>query len=144
AGNQREDKIHRADVLVVRRIHEAPPSSRMMLVSIVCAVCRSCIASHCSCPSTSSLSPALLRATGRGYSGRTAVIRCVFLFRLLDPRGVLPLVHHADNDRHEGMVLAAEFRALTVICAFALGFEPCLVDASRDRVDLDAERGNRK
>jgi hypothetical protein len=43
------------------------------------------------------------------------------------------------RDRHEGMVLAAQFGTLTVIDAFFAGVEPGLVQAARDRVDFDAE-----
>ncbi len=40
AGDQREGQVHRADVLVVRRIDEPAPSGRMVLVGIVGVVVR--------------------------------------------------------------------------------------------------------
>src|SRR6516165_8740022 len=53
APQQRKRKVHRADVLVIGRIHEAPPSGWMTVIAmimvvrrIVCPVsCRRC--SHC-------------------------------------------------------------------------------------------------
>ena len=47
-------QVHRADVLVVGRIDEPPPSGRMSVASswASCAPCAAAVASHCSCPST--------------------------------------------------------------------------------------------
>ncbi|MNI62952.1 hypothetical protein D3C73_1182920 [compost metagenome] len=42
-------------------------------------------------------------------------------------------------DRHEGVVDAAQFGALTVVFAFLLGAEPGLVHAARNGVHLDGE-----
>ncbi len=72
--------------------------------------------------------------------GRHGVVAGVFLLRILDPGGESLLAHHPHRDRHEGVILAAQLRALAVIDALVRGLEPGLVDAARDRVDLDAER----
>src|SRR5215471_6072541 len=53
----------------------------------------------------------------------------VLLLRLFDPGGKGLLAHHADRDRHEGVVLAAELRALAVVDALPGCLEPSLVDA---------------
>ena len=45
AGDQREHQVHRADVLVVRRIDKAAPAMRDG-VSVVIAVCRVCHRVH--------------------------------------------------------------------------------------------------
>src|SRR5262249_42307622 len=113
---------------------------------IACAVWSSRVASHRYCPSTSSLSPAYpsVRSAGRGHCGRTAAIRCEFLLRLLDPGRVVLLVDHEHRYRHEGVILAAKFGALTVIDAFALRLEPGLVEPAGDCVDLYAERRHRE
>ena len=47
-----------------------------------------------------------------------------------------------DLDRHEGMVLAAQFRALAVIDAFLGRLEPVFIEAAGNGVDLHAEGGN--
>src|SRR5262249_17263807 len=147
AGNQREHQVHRPNVLMVGRIYKAPPSGRMVLVDFMCNVRIVCaarsrrIASHRYCPSNSSLSPAYssVGSAGRSHCGRTAVIGCKLLFRLFKPRGVLLVVHHANHDRHVGMILAAKLGALAVVDAFALGLEPGFVDATWYRINLDAE-----
>ena len=46
-------------------------------------------------------------------------------------------------DRHEGVVLAAELRALAVIDAFVRRLEPILVEAAGNGVDLHAEGRDR-
>src|SRR5262245_3943200 len=85
-----------------------------------------------------------VRNTSRGHCGRTTAICCEFLLRLLDPGRVVFLAHYPYHYWHEGVILAAELGALSVIDAFPLRFEPGLVDPARDRVDLDAERWHRK
>src|ERR1700722_13261904 len=54
------------------------------------------------------------------------------------------IVHDLHHDRHKGMVLAAQFRALTVINALLVSFEPSLIETAWDRVDLDAEGRHRE
>src|ERR1700724_4295350 len=66
-------------------------------------------------------------------------VRGELLLRLLDPSSEFRLADHPDGDRHEGMILAAQLGALTVVPAFLGGLEPRLVQASRNGVDLDAE-----
>src|SRR5689334_1014744 len=63
-----------------------------------------------------------------------------FCFR--DPLIEFFLAHDFNRDRHEGMARAAQFGALAVIEAFLLGFEPSLVELTRDRVNLHAESRN--
>src|SRR5437016_2299463 len=70
---------------------------------------------------------------------RRPLVTREFLLGVLDPGLIGLLVHDAHRDRHEGVVLAAQFRALSVIHALARRLEPRLVEAARDRVDLDAE-----
>ena len=134
----REHQVHRADVLVVRRIDETPPSGRMMLVSVVGVVApRAVIARHRYCPSTLVVvarcifACATFRAAAATAVGR-AVVAGIFLLRLIEPGCVILLADDVHHDRHEGVILAAQFRALAVICAFALGLEPGLVDAARE------------
>jgi hypothetical protein len=57
----------------------------------------------------------------------------------LRPSGIFVFGHGADLDRHVGVVLAAELRALAVVDTFLLDLEPVLVEAAGDGVDLDAE-----
>src|SRR5690606_21469596 len=59
-----------------------------------------------------------------------------------DPFGEGLLADHLDVDRHEGVVDAAQFRALAVVVAFLLGAEPGLVHTARNGVDLDGEGRN--
>src|SRR5687768_4914040 len=61
---------------------------------------------------------------------------------LLGPGVEVGLRDDMDLDRHVGMVLAAEFRALAVIDAFPGGLEPVLVEAAGYGVDLHAEGRN--
>src|SRR5258708_31822626 len=75
------------------------------------------------------------RDVGRG---RTVVTR-IFLLGVLDPGRIGLLVHDAHRDRHEGVILAAQFRALSVIHALARRLEPGLIEPARDSVDLHAE-----
>src|SRR4051794_23689679 len=82
---------------------------------------------HCECDS---MSRGDLRRAFRGG---------VFLFRALDPGVIGVLAHDAEGDRHVGMVLAADLRALTVIDALAIRLEPRLVIAPRHRVDARTE-----
>src|SRR5215467_4268963 len=48
---------------------------------------------------------------------------------LLHPGGEFGVVHHPHCDRHEGVVLAAQFRALAVEAAFAGRLEPSVVES---------------
>src|SRR6516165_9356537 len=76
----------------------------------------------------------------RDIGRRHRFVPGVFLLRLLDPGGEGLLAHHADRDRHEGVILAAQLRALAVIDSLPGCLEPGLVDAPWNGVDLDAER----
>src|SRR5215211_2966720 len=83
--------------------------------------------------------------TDRGQrGGRTALVACVFLLRLVEPSGVVGVADDAHRDRHEGMILAAELGALTVIDAFPQSLEPGLVDAARDGIHLHPEGRHRE
>src|SRR2546423_1424135 len=97
-----------------------------------------------------SLPPAIVLSSAAGASPGGRLLRCreigasivlarVFPLRLLDPGGESLLAYHAHRDRHVGVVLAAQFRALAVVDAFARRAEPGLVQAARNGVDLDAE-----
>src|SRR6185436_2458099 len=55
------------------------------------------------------------------------VDRGILLLRLFEPGGVVLFADHANGDRHVGMVLAAQFRALAVVHALAGRLEPGLV-----------------
>src|SRR6478752_9642262 len=79
----------------------------------------------------------------RNDIAREAVLAREFLLGLCNPGGKSLLAHHADRDRHESVVLAAQFRALAVIDALAVRLEPGLVEAAGNGVDLDAERRHR-
>src|SRR6478672_9105481 len=56
-------------------------------------------------------------------------VRGELRLRLGQPLGIRLLAHDLDGDGHEGVVLAAQARALAVVYAFALSLEPCLVQA---------------
>src|SRR5258708_28470934 len=75
----------------------------------------------------------------RDIGRRRPVVTRVFLLGVLDPGRIGLLVHDAHRDRHEGVVLAAQFRALSVIHTLARRLEPGLVEPARDSVDLHAE-----
>ena len=60
-----------------------------------------------------------------------------------DPLVEAFLAHDLDRDRHEGVARAAQFGALAVELAFAVGVEPGLVDLAGNGVDLHAEGGDR-
>src|SRR5213593_500126 len=87
-------------------------------------------------------------AGGRGPGFRKALRHAVvarpFALGFLDPGRECLVADHAHRDRHEGVILAAQLRALAVVDAFARRLEPGLVDPARDGVDLDAERGHRE
>src|SRR4051794_40689190 len=71
-------------------------------------------------------------------------VGCIFLLRGIDPGRKFLVAHHPHRDRHEGVILAAQFRALAVEHAGLGGLEPGLVEAARDRVDLDTEGRHRE
>ena len=62
---------------------------------------------------------------------------------LLGPGIEVGLGNHMDLDRHEGVVLAAQFRALAVIDAVLRRLEPILVQPARNGIDLHAEGRDR-
>src|ERR1700738_1899592 len=62
----------------------------------------------------------------RDIGRRRPVVTRVFLLGVLDPGRIGLLIHDAHRDRHEGVVLAAQFRALSVIHALARRLEPGL------------------
>ncbi len=82
-----------------------------------------------------------LRGVGGGRGGRSGFgrRRRSGLARG-QPRLEFFLGHGLDHDRHEAMVLAAQFGALTAVHAFLLDVGPALVDEARHRVLLPAQR----
>src|SRR5215208_6691163 len=62
------------------------------------------------------------------------------LLRLGEPSRVLLLADHPHRDRHVGVAVAAELRALPVEDALLVGLEPGLVEAAGDCVQPLAER----
>src|SRR5262245_60040014 len=61
-------------------------------------------------------------------------------FLVADPLRVFLLGHGFDHDRHETVVLAAQFRALSAVYAGVVGLEPGVAHEARYRVLLDAQR----
>ena len=66
-----------------------------------------------------------------------------FLLLVGDPRRVVVLRLHLDDDRHEAVFLAAQFGALAAVGADLLRLEPRVADEARNRVLLHAERRHR-
>ena len=131
AGAEREQEVEGADVLVVGGIHPPPPPARGVVVGVigVCCVGHDEIRRPCIRPVQSvaaSLTPPEPPAG-------------VLLLGVGEPGGVVGVVHHPDLDRHVGVAVAAQLRALAVVDALALGLEPGLVEPPRHGVDLDAE-----
>ena len=142
AADDGEHQVHRADVLVVGRIDEAAPAGRRVMV--VVRVVSRCRSSHDLFPDFFSLPPAIrLRRRDRIVAGALPSIARISSSRPPASRIGL-LADHAHFDRHEGVILAAQFRALAVVDALARRLEPGLVEPARDRVDLDAERRHRE
>jgi hypothetical protein len=81
------------------------------------------------------------RAGGGKRRGRRTIEPGILLL-LRHPGGELGVVHHPHGDRHEGVVLAAQFRALAVEAAFTGRLEPGVVEPARHGVDLDPEGGH--
>src|SRR5215475_14559959 len=71
----------------------------------------------------------LRRTTRRGIGARRRA--GIFLLRGLHPGREFLVFHHLDRDRHVGVVLAAQFRALAVEHAGLGGLEPGLVETAR-------------
>src|ERR1700681_3936465 len=80
----------------------------------------------------------------RRHHRRAIGRRRVFLLGLLDPGVKRLLAHHAHRDRHESMIAAAQFRALTVEHPLDGGLEPGLVEAAGNGVDFDTEGRHRE
>src|SRR5215212_10934025 len=78
-------------------------------------------------------------ACGGELGGRDR--RRELLLRLGEPVRVLLLTDHPHRDRHVGVAVAAELRALPVEDALLVGLEPGLVEPARDRVQPLSERG---
>ena len=85
AGDDGEHEVHRADVLVVRRIDEAPPAGRVMVVTVRRAswarACRSLMVLALTLSSLSS------RHAAAAIGARARPTRGEFLLGLLDPGG---------------------------------------------------------
>ena len=115
---QREHQVHRPDVLVVRRRQPAHDALRrsVRVVVVVAGVCH--------------------RVHSVAASAGAAAVFCSF-----EPGVELCLRLRDDDDRHEAMVGAAEFRALAAVGAGLVRVhrDPHLVDEARDRVALHAE-----
>src|SRR5260370_38608469 len=72
---------------------------------------------------------------GRGYEARRLLL-------LLYPLVEVGLRYHADRDRHEAVVVAADLRALAEVEALVADVDPALVQAAGDDGLLDAEARN--
>src|SRR5262245_22330013 len=86
--------------------------------------------------------PASLRAQLRRRNGPRCwrFFASKLLLGVLDPGGKRLLAHDVYCDWHESVILAAKFRALTIIDAFPRRSEPSLVDPPGNGIDLDPER----
>ena len=151
AGDHREDQIERADVLVVGRIEVAAPAGRMVgrvVMRVIVQAASLADIRHSSkigfdeAASRGGVLSAARHCGERRRRTGPAATAGEFLLRLRQPVGIVVLADHADGDRHVGVVLAADFRALAVIDSVALGLEPGLVQAAGHRVDADAEGRN--
>src|SRR6266852_6324623 len=79
--------------------------------------------SPCACSLWPVKALGLLRScASRGERTRRVCLK--FLLRALNPGCEFLIVHHAHCDRHEGVVLAAQFRALAVEHAELGSLEP--------------------
>ena len=123
AADHGEDEIHRADVFVIGREHPAPPSGRMIVVMGWLRHGRfvlPCLSSLSSCPSCVWSRATACRRSGQRLRYFSAVATLPALVargaRLVlgEPIGELLFGHDADRDRHEGVIAAAELRALAV------------------------------
>ena len=136
-GEDREPQVHRADVLVVGGIDVTLPAGRMAVVVMSgCCVCHSDLPLPNYCCASLALASSLAVMNLWASSSARGL-------RLLGPGVIIGLLHHHHLDRHERMVLAAEFRALAVEHACPRGLEPVLVEAARNGVDLHAEGRDR-
>ena len=77
------------------------------------------------------------RCGGRRRLRRLVIVRGRLLGR--DPFVEIRLRLRLDDDRHEGVVDAADLVALAVIDAFLVDVEPRLVEAADDGIHLNAE-----
>src|SRR3546814_1761590 len=64
------------------------------------------------------------------------------LFLSINPRLVVLIADYINHDRHERMILAAQFRALTAIGADFFRLEPGVAHKPGNRILLDAECRN--
>ncbi len=112
AGEDREPQIHRADVLVVGRIDISPPSGRMAVIVMsggcVCH-CSSLLRSQFCASWPLALSVATMNLWASSTPARLG---------LLGPGIEIGFGNDMHLDRHVGVVLAAELRALAVVDAF--------------------------
>src|SRR5712691_4039157 len=96
----------------------------------------------CPCPARRHIPPVGVTRPSvarREIGGRGHFVAGVFLLRLFHPRRERLLAYDPDRNRHEGVILPAQFGALSVIDTSARRLEPSLVDAAGNGVDLDPE-----
>jgi hypothetical protein len=124
AGENGEPKVHRADVLVVGGEQVALDPRRVIIMRVV----RCCCVSHQGFPRYFAIKSVVVVRLGRCVERQLALalkrggqlLLCFvdIVLGLFGP-GIEQLFgHHPDGDRHERMVLAAQFRTLAVEHAF--------------------------
>ena len=142
---EREDQVERADVLVVRRVEPAPPEGRRVVVmssrvgGVSSCVCHGETSMVLPCFFSDYSARRLRRARRRRRRSRR--------ISSSPPRARRRsrcLADDADGDRHVGMAVAAQFRALAVVDALALGLEPGLVEAAGTASILKPKDGTAK